>query len=42
MNKSFKLNKNGAYDLCIDDKEIGVSFFIPDDYKIEDYADKIN
>jgi hypothetical protein len=42
MNKSFKLNKNGAYDLYIDDKEIGVSFFIPDDYKIEDYAEKIN
>lgn len=42
MNKSFKLNKNGAYDLCIDDKEIGVSFFIPDGYKIEDYAENIN
>lgn len=42
MNKSFKLNKNGAYNLCIDDKEIGVSFFIPGDYKIEDYAEKIN
>lgn len=42
MNKSFKLNKNGAYDLCVDDKEIGVSFFIPDGYKIEDYAEKIN
>ena len=41
MTKEFKKNLRGAYELHINKKFTGVSFFIPNGFKIEDYADKI-
>ena len=37
----FKKNLRGAYELYANKKATGVSFFIPNGFKIEDYADKI-
>lgn len=37
----FKKNIRGAYELYANKKATGVSFFIPNGFKIEDYADKI-
>ena len=37
----FKKNLKGAYELYIDKRATGVSCFIPNGFKIEDYADKI-
>lgn len=37
----FKKNIRGAYELHINKKFTGVSFFIPNGFKIDDYADKI-
>ena len=37
----FKKKLRGAYDLYVDKRAIGISFFIPNGFKIEDYADKI-
>ena len=37
----FKKNIRGAYELYANKKATGVSFFIPNDFKIDDYADKI-
>lgn len=42
MIKEFKKDIRGAYELYIDKKATGLSFFIPNGYKIDDYADKIN
>lgn len=41
MTKEFKKNLRGAYELHINKKFTGISFFIPNGFKIEDYADKI-
>ena len=41
MTKEFKKNLRGAYELHINKKFTGVSFFIPNGFKIDDYADKI-
>ena len=41
MAKEFKKKINGAYELHINKKSTGISFFIPNGFKIEDYADKI-
>lgn len=38
----FKKNLRGAYELYVDKQAIGVSFFIPNGYKIDDYADYID
>ncbi len=38
----FKKNIRGAYELYADQKATGISFFIPNGFKIEDYADKIH
>lgn len=38
----FKKNLRGAYDLYVGKRSTGVSLFIPNGYKIEDYADKIH
>lgn len=37
----FKKNLRGAYELYANKKATGISFFIPNGFKIEDYADKI-
>lgn len=37
----FKKNLRGAYELYADKQATGISFFIPNGFKIEDYADKI-
>ena len=37
----FKKNIRGAYELYANKKATGVSFFIPNSFKIEDYTDKI-
>ena len=37
----FKKNIRGAYELYANKKATGISFFIPNGFKIEDYADKI-
>lgn len=37
----FKKNIRGAYELYANKKATGVSFFIPNGFKIDDYADKI-
>lgn len=41
MIKEFKKNIRGAYELHINNKATGFSFFIPNGFKIDDYADKI-
>lgn len=41
MTKEFKKDIRGAYELYIDKKATGFSFFIPNGYKIDDYANKI-
>lgn len=38
----FKKNLRGAYELYIDKRATGISFFIPNGYKIEDYANKVH
>ena len=38
----FKKNLRGAYELYVDKRPSGISFFIPNGYKIEDYANKIH
>lgn len=38
----FKKNLRGAYEIYVDKKAIGVSLFIPNGYKIEDYANKVH
>lgn len=38
----FKKNIRGAYDLYVDKRSTGISFFIPNGYKIEDYANKVH
>lgn len=37
----FKKNIRGAYELYANKKATGISFFIPNGFKIDDYADKI-
>lgn len=37
MNKSFKKEKDGSYQLLVDDQKSGIFIHIPDSYKIEDY-----
>ena len=37
MEKSFKKEKDGSYQLLIDDQKSGIFLHIPDGYKIEDY-----
>ena len=39
---SFKKNLNGSWQLIFDGSELGVSFIIPDDCKIEDYNIKVS
>lgn len=38
---TFKKNQNGSWRLFLDGKDLDVSFFIPDDCKIEDYNIKV-
>lgn len=38
----FKKNLRGAYELYIDKRATGISIFIPNGYKIEDYANKVH
>ena len=38
----FKKNIRGAYELYVNKKATGISFFIPNGFKIDDYADKIH
>ena len=38
----FKKNIRGAYELYVDKRPTGISFFIPNGYKIEDYANKVH
>lgn len=38
----FEKNIRGAYELYVDKKSTGISFFIPNGYKIEDYANKVH
>lgn len=37
MEKSFKKEKDGSYQLLVDDQKSGIFLHIPDGYKIEDY-----
>lgn len=38
----FKKNLRGAYELYVDKRSTGISIFIPNGYKIEDYANKVH
>ena len=38
----FKKNLRGAYEIYVDKQAIGVSLFIPNGYKIEDYTNKVH
>ena len=37
----FRKSANGSYEAFYNNSSIGVSFFIPDQYTIDDYKDKI-
>ena len=37
MQKSFKEQKDGSFELLLDDKNSGIFFHIPPECKIEDY-----
>ena len=37
----FRKRADGAYEVCYNNNSIGVSFFIPSQYSIDDYKDKI-
>ena len=39
---TFKKNSNGSWQLIFNGSELGVSFIIPDDCKIEDYNIKVS
>ncbi len=39
---SFKKNSNGSWQLIFNGSELGISFIIPDDCKIEDYNIKVS
>ena len=41
-NVSFKKNPNGSWQLVFNGSELGISFIIPDDCKIEDYNIKVS